>query len=152
MNIKILHIEASGDKITEELCDTYRRRIMRYATIHMIKVPASGYVEIVRQIREEENRVLSKIGVKDFVVLLDEQGKQYNSIQFSQKLQQWRESHKNITFLIGGSYGFSESFKQKFQEHLALSALTLPHRLVRIILLEQLYRAFSILHHEKYHH
>lgn len=89
----------------------------------------------------------------DLLVLLDERGQQLNSIELSQRLQKWMNSGpKRIVFAVGDAYGFSAEFRAQAQYELALSKMTFPHDLVRVLFAEQLYRAFTILRNEPYHH
>jgi 23S rRNA (pseudouridine1915-N3)-methyltransferase len=88
-----------------------------------------------------------------FLVLLDERGKQFTSIELAAKLEQWRQgSHKRLVFLIGSAYGFDATVHEKANEKFSLSRLTFPHQLCRLIMLEQLYRACTIGRGESYHH
>ncbi len=87
------------------------------------------------------------------IILLDDKGSHFTSEQFSKKLEQWRQgSHKRVLFLIGSAYGFDKSVYEKSDELLSLSAMTLPHQLCRLLFLEQIYRACTILRGESYHH
>lgn len=102
--------------------------------------------------KAESDAILKKIKPTDFVVLLDERGKQFSSTKFSQHLQDWLNHHAHIVFVIGGAYGFSEEVYQRANFKLALSEATFSHQLVPLIFGEQLYRAFTILKGEPYHH
>lgn len=95
----------------------------------------------------------NRLQEKDLLVVLDENGKEYGSVAFSEQLNLWlNRSPNRIIFLIGGSYGVAESLRKKAHATISLSKLTFPHQLVRLIFSEQLYRAFTILKNEKYHH
>ena len=102
---------------------------------------------------EEARLVLQALQPGDTLVLLDEQGQPFSSVAFAGFLQkQLNSSAKTICFLIGGAYGFDDKLYARAQHRISLSALTFPHQLARLIFTEQLYRAFTILRNEKYHH
>ena len=88
---------------------------------------------------------------KDYIITLEIEGKEYTSLEFAEKLRTIQIEYPNITFIIGGSYGLSDSIKQKANLHLSFSKMTFPHQLFRVILLEQIYRAYKINHNESYH-
>jgi 23S rRNA (pseudouridine1915-N3)-methyltransferase len=97
--------------------------------------------------------ILKYIQLSDKVILLDEKGKTYTSVQFSNFIQtQMNTSLKQLVFVIGGAYGFSDEMYQRADSLLSLSKMTLTHQMVRIVFLEQVYRAFTILNNEPYHH
>lgn len=106
------------------------------------------------QQKEEEGRLLlSKISASDFCVLLDEKGKMYASEAFADFLNQKNVSGlKNLVFVVGGAYGFSDALYRRADHKMSLSLMTFSHQMVRMIFLEQLYRAFTILKNEPYHH
>ena len=102
---------------------------------------------------KEGEMVLKKLDNNDFLMLLDEGGKQFSSVQFSDQLQgMLQQSHKRIIFLIGGAYGFSEAVYSRANAKWSLSKLTFSHQMVRVFVIEQLYRAMSILRGLPYHH
>ena len=97
--------------------------------------------------------ILKQLQTSDFVILLDENGKQFDSVQFSDLLQKKMNSGiKRLVFVIGGPYGFSSELYQKANQKISLSKMTFSHQMVRPFFVEQLYRAFSILNNEPYHH
>ena len=101
---------------------------------------------------EEAKMILDKISSSDHLILLDERGKQYNSLEFSKRLNNWQNrSLKKIIFLIGGAYGFDNSLYERANEKISLSTMTFSHQLIRTIFLEQLYRAYSIINNHAYH-
>ena len=101
--------------------------------------------------KEEAERLLPLLDDKMQVILLDERGQQPDSIQFAKKLEQWVDSGKVPTFVIGGAYGFHESVLQKFPQKISLSNMVMTHQLARVVLLEQMYRALNILKGTEYH-
>jgi 23S rRNA (pseudouridine1915-N3)-methyltransferase len=102
---------------------------------------------------KEGELILSKIAPNEKVVLLDDKGKEFTSLQFSNYiLQNQNQSLKSIAFVVGGAYGFSDEVYKRANEKMSLSKLTFSHQMVRVVFLEQLYRAYSILNNEPYHH
>ncbi|MEM7026858.1 MAG: 23S rRNA (pseudouridine(1915)-N(3))-methyltransferase RlmH [Pseudomonadota bacterium] len=101
--------------------------------------------------REEEKRILNRLDIDSFCILLDEQGKPLNSIDLANKLNSWIDDQQPVSFLIGGPDGVSKKIKQHVQETWSLSALTIPHALVRVLLIEQIYRGWTIINKHPYH-
>lgn len=134
----------------------YGKRLKHYIGFDEVVIPelknASKLSE--SQIKYKEGElILSKIEKGDWVVLLDEQGKEFDSVGFSQFLQkQMNTGLKTLVFIVGGAYGFSEEIYQRANQKIALSKMTFSHQMVRMIFKEQLYRGFSILKGEPYHH
>lgn len=149
MKIFILAVGKEKDFAGHELVAEYTGRIGHYLPIEWVYVPASD-------IREEGARILKVLDGQSggsYVVMLDEKGKEHNSAQFSAFIQsRLNEGVRSLVFLIGGAHGFSEPVRERAQMKLALSQLTFPHQLVRLILAEQIYRACTIMKGEKYHH
>lgn len=134
----------------------YLRRLEHYCNLELIEIPAlkhSGKISTEEQCKLEGELQLAKIIATDRLILLDDKGKAFSS----QGLAGWLEKqqsagYKRLVFLIGGPFGFSEKIRERAHEKISLSQLTFSHQMVRIILAEQLYRAFSIIRGEKYHH
>ena len=99
----------------------------------------------------ESSSIKKHIGPSDFILLLDEKGNEYSSREFAEELNLKLVNESNITFIIGGAFGFADDIKQRADALWSLSKLTFPHHLVRTVFLEQLYRAFTILNGESYH-
>lgn len=100
----------------------------------------------------ESETILKRLGEKKTLILLDERGKRYDSIAFAKKLEHWQvNAREGIVFLIGGAHGFDEALYSRAQDKVSLSDMTFSHQLIRLIFLEQLYRAHTILRGEKYH-
>ncbi len=113
--------------------------------IELIEIPAPKHGrETDRFVQAEAAKMMSHILSSDWVVALDEGGKQVSSVQLAQKLDQWRMQGMNVTLLVGGSDGLGAEVLARANEKMALSALTFPHYMVRVILAETLYRAWSI--------
>ena len=155
MKIKILAIGKKHDPKLIGAIDDYTKRLGHYSSVNWslveAKIGSSMNSEQIKQIESE--LLLSKINSEDEVILLDEAGQQLSSIGLSERLQGYmNNATKNLTFIIGGAYGVNEDVKQRANFVWSLSDLVLPHQLVRLVLIEQLYRAHTILAGEKYHH
>ncbi|MEK7463683.1 MAG: 23S rRNA (pseudouridine(1915)-N(3))-methyltransferase RlmH [Patescibacteria group bacterium] len=146
MNITIISPGKSKGYLGEDVALEYASRISHYSPIEWKFIPVSD-------IKNEGEKILKAIPEKSYVVVLDEKGKQLTSLGFSDFLgKRLNESIKNLVFVIGGAYGISDPIKEKAQFSWSLSSLVFPHELVRSILAEQIYRGFSILRGERYHH
>lgn len=141
--------------LAEGLAD-YEKRLRRYCSYERLEIPnvknAAALSKEELKIREGQ-LFMGKMSEGDQVVLLDEKGKMYGSTEFSEFLQaRMNGGTKQLVFLIGGAYGFSDELHQRAQFKLSLSKMTLTHQMVRLFFTEQLYRAHTILKGEKYHH
>ena len=136
--------------------DEYLKRLKHYTRLEWVEIADPKHANKLnpKQLKEAEGRLLLQHFDKtEHVVLLDENGKQFNSRGFSEQLNKWMLSgNRRLNLVIGGPYGFSEEIYQRATGKISLSQMTFSHQLVRIVLLEQLYRAFTILRGEKYHH
>ena len=136
--------------------EDYTKRINRYHRFDIQIIPElknKGKMSENIQKQKEGQLIIEKLKAGDWVVLLDEKGKSFNSIGFSQYINAKRSrSHKRMVFVLGGPYGFSEKMYARGQEKIALSSMTFSHQMVRLIFLEQLYRANTLLNNEPYHH
>ena len=136
--------------------DEYLKRLKHYTRLEWVEITDPKHANKLnpKQLKEAEGRLLLQHFDKtEHVVLLDENGKQFNSRGFSEQLNKWMLSgNRRLNLVIGGPYGFSEEIYQRATGKISLSQMTFSHQLVRIVLLEQLYRAFTILRGEKYHH
>jgi 23S rRNA (pseudouridine1915-N3)-methyltransferase len=136
--------------------EEYIKRIKRYVSFEVVSVPdiknaKNLSIEQYKQ-KEAENQAKFLQNV-DLILLLDEFGKEYSSVEFARYIEsKMQASVKNMVFVVGGAYGFAEEIKKMSHHSISLSQLTFPHQLVRLIFLEQLYRAFTIIRNEKYHH
>ncbi len=130
--------------------DEYVKRLAHTAKVAMFELPesrASG-----EKAKEEEGKaLLAKLSPRDVLVALDERGKALSSVDFAKWLGRQQDSGKDVAFVIGGDEGLSDAVREKAGLVLSLSAMTLPHRLARLTLVEQVYRGFSILRGEPYH-
>ena len=139
-----------------ELAEDYRKRIERYHRFDILTIPDiknKGKLTKYLQKKREGELITDRIKQYDYLVLLDETGKQMDSLFFSNFINaRMMGSQKRLIFLIGGPYGFSDSVYKRANEKISLSKMTFSHQMVRIFFLEQLYRANTILRNEPYHH
>ncbi|MFM7643166.1 MAG: 23S rRNA (pseudouridine(1915)-N(3))-methyltransferase RlmH [Sphingomonadales bacterium] len=134
----------------------YEQRLVHYCTFERLELPDVKNPKALSQVQIKEKEgeaILSKLKATDYVVLLDENGKSFSSVNFANWLSQKQMQHAGtLVFIIGGAFGFSSEVYERAQFKLSLSEMTFSHQMVRMIFLEQLYRAFSILKGEPYHH
>lgn len=138
------------------LIDDYTKRLIHYIKFEFDVIPDLKKVKHLTEAQQKQKEgelILSKISTTDVLILLDENGKQYDSVAFSSYLQKHMNSGiKQLVFVIGGPYGFSEEVYAKAQGKISLSKMTFSHQMVRLFIVEQLYRGFTILRNEPYHH
>ena len=156
MNIKLIAIGKTDNKNLQALIDEYTKRLGFYIKFDLDVIPD---IKNVKNLSESEQKakegqlILTKLTPTDQLILLDENGKEFNSVGFSDFLQKKMNSGiKTLVFVIGGPYGFSEEVYQKAQGKVALSQMTFSHQMVRLFVIEQIYRGFTILNNEPYHH
>ena len=156
MKIKLLTIGKTDSKSLQLLIDEYCKRLGFYISFSMDMIPDiknSKNLTNKQQKIAEGKELLKRIKKSDAVILLDENGKLYNSVQFSAFLQKKMNSGlKKIIFIIGGPYGFSDEIYERCDGKVSLSPMTFSHQMVRLFFTEQLYRSFTILRNEPYHH
>lgn len=155
MKIKLLYIGKEDAAEVTAAVQNYQNKIKFYIPYEVEAIPylKNTKLSVDEQKKQEGQLFLKKLEPSDFVVLLDEHGKEMTSVAFSQFLQQQMlRGSKRLVFLIGGAYGFSEDVYQRGNHKISLSQMTFPHILTRLIFAEQLYRAFTILKGEPYHH
>ena len=156
MKINLLTIGKTDSRPLQQLIDEYCKRLGFYIHFNMDIIPDiknTKNLTTKQQKIAEGKELLKKIEKSDAVILLDENGKLYNSIQFSAFLQKKMNSGlKKIVFVIGGPYGFSDDVYNRCNEKISLSPMTFSHQMVRLFFTEQLYRSLTILRNEPYHH
>ncbi|MBD3582930.1 23S rRNA (pseudouridine(1915)-N(3))-methyltransferase RlmH [Flavobacterium selenitireducens] len=156
MNIRLLAIGKTDNKELQHLMDDYTRRLSFYIKFELEIIPDIKNVKNFSESQQKEKEgdlILSKLSPTDQLILLDENGKSFSSVGFSQELQKKMNSGiKTLVFVIGGPYGFSDAVYAKANGKISLSAMTFSHQMVRLFIIEQLYRAFTILKGEPYHH
>jgi 23S rRNA (pseudouridine1915-N3)-methyltransferase len=156
MKIKLVLTGKTDIDYLKEGILEYEKRIRHYVSYEAVVIPAlkniAGFTSPEVKIREAE-QLLRYISVSDFVVLLDETGKELSSVEFSGFLnQRFSSGIKSLVFIVGGAFGVDESVKKKVNIILSLSRMTFSHQMVRLFFLEQLYRGLTILNNESYHH
>ena len=156
MKIKIIAIGKTGKKFLLEGEQEYLKRLQHYVKVEKVELPdvKNAKSKTKEQVKSEEGKmILDAIDQGSAVVLLDEKGKQMSSRKFAQWLQnKLNQGGKVITFVVGGPYGFSDEVYNVATEKISLSQMTFSHQMIRMLFLEQLYRGFSILRNEPYHH
>jgi len=156
MNIKLLAIGKTDHKALQQLISEYENRLKHYIKFELEILPDIKNVKNLSTAQQKEKEgelILKKLSTSDVLVLFDENGKAFSSVAFSTYLQKKMNSGiKQLVFAIGGPYGFSPAVHQKAQGQISLSKMTFSHQMVRLFIVEQLYRAFTILKNEPYHH
>ena len=147
--MKIICVGKVKEKFFVYAINEYSKRISKYTKLEILEISDESNESIA--MKKEGEKILSKIKDNDYVVTLEIEGNDLNSLEFAQKIDNNFNSNKNLTFVIGGSYGLDESVKSRSNYKISFSRLTFPHQLFRVILLEQIYRAYKINNHENYH-
>lgn len=158
MKITVVTVGKIKEKFYRDAIAEYQKRLSRYCTLEIIelqdeKTPDGASEALEQQIKDKEGmRILQSIREDAYVIALVIQGKQRSSEQLASHLEQLTVQGKShICFVIGGSLGLSEAVQKRADEHLSFSTMTFPHQLMRVILLEQIYRSFRIIKREPYH-
>lgn len=158
MNIDIVCIGKLKEKYLSDACNEYLKRLYAYANVKIVELkefllPANPSLKDEENVKIEEGKTILK-NIKDdtFVITLEVKGKELDSIELSSKIESLMvEGKSDIAFIIGGSLGLSEEVSKRSDFKLSFSKMTFPHQLMRVILLEQVYRAFKIMRNETYH-
>ncbi|MFV0249842.1 MAG: 23S rRNA (pseudouridine(1915)-N(3))-methyltransferase RlmH [Bacilli bacterium] len=146
--IKIICVGKIKEKYLVEAIDEYKKRLSKYTKLELIEVKDEYNGDILK--KEQEN-IQKYINEKDYIITLQIEGESIDSISFSKEIEKISINYANIIFIIGGSLGLSEEIKKLSNKALSFSKMTFPHQLFRVLLLEQIYRAFRILNNESYH-
>ena len=150
--IKLVCVGKIKDRHLQALVDDYAEKISHYHRLQIIEVKDEKITDNEKAVLEKEaERVLDRIDPDDYVILMDVSGKSIDSVSFAEKIDSLFVHNPKICFVIGGSLGLGESLLQRGNERIRMSDMTFLHQMCRLILLEQIYRSFKILHHEKYH-
>jgi 23S rRNA (pseudouridine1915-N3)-methyltransferase len=156
MNIRLLAIGKTDNKSLQTLIDDYTKRLSFYIKFDLEVIPDIKNVKNLSEAQQKEKEgelILAKLAPTDQLILLDENGSTFSSVAFSDYLQKKMNAGiKTLVFVIGGPYGFSDEVYKKAQGKISLSAMTFSHQMVRLFVIEQLYRGFTILKNEPYHH
>ena len=155
MRLTLISVGKNAEPFVREACADYASRIRRYADLALTVVPeeriaASGKIEFI--LHQEGRRIRGKIPPSALRVILDERGKSFTSEGFFRLFERWMATGvRGVAFILGGAYGLDESLKEEADFRFSLSPLTLTHGMARMILLEQIYRAFTLIRKEPYH-
>ena len=142
--IKIICVGKIKESFYRDAIDEYLKRMLKYHKVEIIELMDSN-------IKAEKELILKKIDKKDYIITMEIEGKSLSSIEFSEMIDKTLITNSNITFIIGGSDGLDDEIKKLSNYKLSFSKMTFPHQLFRVILLEQIYRAFKIINNESYH-
>ncbi|GAA4797786.1 23S rRNA (pseudouridine(1915)-N(3))-methyltransferase RlmH [Olivibacter ginsenosidimutans] len=155
MKITLICIGKTDETYLETGINKYLNRLKHYINFNMVLLPDiknNKNITIEQQKLKEAQQILKQIDATDTVILLDEWGKAYRSVDFAKQLNQYLlNSIQHLVFIIGGPYGFDQAILNRAQSKLSLSSMTFSHQMIRLFFVEQLYRAFSILRGEPYH-
>ena len=156
MKIKLVSIGKTDDKALDGLIQLYIGRLKHYIKFEFVIIPDiknRKKLSLAQQKIGEGDLILKDLLTSDFVVLLDENGTEFNSVGFSKFLsKKMLAGTKQLVFIIGGPYGFSEQVYKRANQKISLSRMTFSHQMVRLFFVEQVYRGFTILKNEPYHH
>ncbi|MDO6813169.1 23S rRNA (pseudouridine(1915)-N(3))-methyltransferase RlmH [Tenacibaculum soleae] len=156
MKIKLLAIGKTDDKNLVQLIQNYQNRLKHYVKFELEIIPDIKNVKNLSEPQQKEKEgtlILTKLQNTDQLILLDDKGKDFTSVEFSKYLQKKMNSGiKQLVLVIGGPYGFSDAVYKKAQGKISLSKMTFSHQMIRLFVTEQIYRGFTILRNEPYHH
>ena len=154
MKITLLVVGKTTDARLETLITEYTNRLKHYLTFEVRVIPelsGKGKISMDIQKRQEGELILKAVG-NTFTILLDEHGREYRSLDFAAYLQKLMSSGRDVTFVVGGPYGFSKDVYDRADGLISLSQMTFSHQMIRLLFVEQIYRAMTILRNEPYHH
>lgn len=152
MKVRLLAIGRDRSGLFAPAVDEYLGRLSRTLKVELVELPEARRHAGTPQAKEEEGAtLLAKLKPGERLVALDERGDQPTSVELARRLARWQERAQDVALVIGGADGLAPAVLERAQERLSLSRLTLPHRLARLVLVEQLYRAVTILRGEPYH-
>ena len=157
MNVKVITIGNIKENFIKDGINEFKKRIKPYANLEEIELKETLITDentsnIEKALDDEADKILSKISNRDYVIVLDINGKQYDSVDFSKKLEELKiDGYNDFAYVIGSSYGLSKKIKNRADLKLSFSKFTFPHQLMRLILFEQIYRWIKISKNEPYH-
>lgn len=152
MEIKLIVVGKIKESYLNDAIKEYLKRIKPFANLNIIEVKEHTYNDMYKNLKEEAKLILSNISSDDFVITLEIEGKELTSVELSEYISKhYLYNNKTLTFVIGSSDGMDESVKNRSNYKLSFSKMTFPHQLMRVIFLEQTYRALSIINNMKYH-
>ena len=145
--MKIICVGKIKEKFFRDAIEEYVKRISKYTKLEIVEIPDESDFNL----KKERDKILSKIKDSDYVITLEIEGNSLDSLEFARKIDNNFNSNKNLTFVIGSSYGLDNLVKQRSNYRLSFSKFTFPHQMFRVMLLEQIYRAYKINNNENYH-
>ena len=148
--IKIICVGKIKEKFYTDAINEYLKRLSKYTKIDLIEVKDEDF-DISKTLLKEKESIYKYIDDKDYVITLEIEGEELDSVSLSKKINNIQLNNPNITFIIGGSYGLHEDIKMRSNYKLSFSKLTFPHQLFRVMLLEQIYRSYKLIDNETYH-
>ena len=148
--IKIICIGKIKENYLKEAINEYKKRISKYTNIEIVELDDYNY-DVKKTLLTEYNSIIKVMNTSDYNILLDITGKEIDSVSFAKKINDTLTINSNITFIIGGSNGVLDELRDKVDYRLSFSPMTFPHQLFRVLLLEQIYRAYKINNNEEYH-
>ena len=152
IDIRLIVVGKIKEKYLEDAISEYKKRIQPMANLSVVEIKECTNYDEARNLKEESKLILANINDNSFVVTLEILGKELTSVEFSEDISKhYLYSNKTLTFIIGSSDGLDDSVKARSDYKLSFSKMTFPHQLMRVIFLEQLYRALSIINNKKYH-
>lgn len=154
MAIKILNIGKSKNAYLVKGVEDYLTRLGKYAIVQWVELPDAKkkHYKTVEELKKlESDIVLAEVKPNTFLIGLDEKGKRFTSRAFAEQVNLWTSSNADVAFVIGGAFGFHNELYERMNAKISLSDMTLSHQMVRLLLVEQIYRGYSILNGEPYH-
>lgn len=149
--IKIIAVGKIKEQYLKEAIEEYKKRLSKYTKVEIIEVASSNLDLKDKNLMIEAKKIEPLLTVKDYIVVLDINGKQMTSKEMASMIDTVFQKYSNMTFVIGGSEGLSDEIKKKANMSFSFSKLTFPHQLFRVMLLEQIYRSYKIMNNETYH-
>lgn len=152
MKISLLVVGKTSFPYIQQGIEDYAKRLKRWIDFEITVIKDSKLQEVERIKKQEAEYLYEKIDDQDFVILLDERGRHFSSLEFAKKIEEFQERNKKIVFVIGGAYGFDNSIYDRANVQLSFSDMTFSHQIIRLMFMEQLYRAYTIIQGLPYHH
>lgn len=149
--VKIIAVGSVKENYLREAIQEYMKRLSKYTNIEIIEVKDEGLLEKDKAMEQEADKIKKHLSSKDYIITMEIEGKEMTSPELASKINDILIENSNLVFIIGGSYGLSNSIKSLAKLHLSFSKMTFPHQLFRLLLLEQIYRSYKILNNESYH-
>ena len=149
--IKIICLGKIKEDYLNDAIDEYKKRLSKYTNLEIIELEDIDNKSKEIVLSKEKEEILKYLNKKEYIICLDIDGKELDSLEFAKKIDNIYLTNSNITFIIGSSYGISKEIKELANFRLSFSKMTFPHKLFRVLLLEQIYRAYKINNNEEYH-